>query len=119
MNNHTPVPTGFRGVAGNMGIKDPEDDFFVVISEVPANVAAVFTQSRFAGPSVLLSRRACAEGRARGVITLARNANVATGRVGDENAQEIQERGAAAAGVSPTEIIIASTGVIVAWKSVV
>ena len=112
MNNHTPVPTGFRGVAGNMGIKDPEDDFFVVISEVPANVAAVFTQSRFAGPSVLLSRRACAEGRARGVITLARNANVATGRVGDENAQEIQERVAAAAGVRPTEILIASTGVI-------
>ena len=112
MNNHTPVPTGFRGVAGNMGIKDPEDDFFVVISEVPANVAAVFTQSRFAGPSVLLSRRASAEGRARGVITLARNANVATGRVGDENAQEIQERVAAAAGVRPTEILIASTGVI-------
>ena len=112
MNNHTPVPTGFRGVAGNMGIKDPEDDFFVVISEVPANVAAVFTQSRFAGPSVLLSRRACAEGRARGVITLARNANVATGRVGDENAQEIQERVAASAGVRPTEILIASTGVI-------
>ncbi|HIY41789.1 MAG TPA: bifunctional glutamate N-acetyltransferase/amino-acid acetyltransferase ArgJ [Candidatus Nocardiopsis merdipullorum] len=112
MNNHTPVPAGFRGVAGNMGIKDPEDDFFVVISEVPANVAAVFTQSRFAGPSVLLSRRAGAEGRARGVITLARNANVATGRVGDENAQEIQERVAAAAGVRPTEILIASTGVI-------
>lgn|SRR5699024_2573288 len=112
MNNHTPVPAGFRGVAGNMGIKDPEDDFFVVISEVPANVAAVFTQSRFAGPSVLLSRRASAEGRARGVITLARNANVATGRVGDENAQEIQERVAAAAGVRPTEILIASTGVI-------
>ena len=112
MNNHTPVPAGFRGVAGNMGIKDPSDDFFVVISEVPANVAAVFTQSRFAGPSVLLSRRASAEGRARGVITLARNANVATGRVGDENAQEIQERVAAAAGVRPTEILIASTGVI-------
>ena len=112
MSNHTPVPSGFRGVVGNMGIKDPEDDFFVVISEVPANVAAVFTQSRFAGPSVLLSRRAGAEGRARGVITLARNANVATGRVGDENAQEIQERVAAAAGVRPTEILIASTGVI-------
>src|SRR5699024_8388212 len=77
-----------------------------------SNVAVVFTQSRFAGPSVLRSRRACAEGRARGVITLARNANVATGRVGDENAQEIQERVAAAAGVRPTEILIASTGVI-------
>ena len=112
MSNHTPVPAGFRGVAGNMGIKDPKDDFFVVVSEVPANVAAVFTQSRFAGPSVLLSRRAGADGRARGVITIARNANVATGRPGDENAHEIQERVAAAAGVRPEEVLIASTGVI-------
>src|SRR5699024_9173533 len=101
MNNHTPVPAGFRGVAGNMGIKDPEDDFFVVISEVPANVAAVFTQSRVAGPSLLISRRARPEGRARGVISHGRNANVATGGAGDENPQEIQDRVAAAAGVPP------------------
>lgn len=112
MSNHTPVPSGFRGVVGNMGIKDPEDDFFVVISEVPANVAAVFTQSRFAGPSVLLSRSAAADGRAHGVITIARNANVATGRTGEDNAHEIQGRVATAVGVRPEEILIASTGVI-------
>ncbi|NYH52184.1 MULTISPECIES: bifunctional glutamate N-acetyltransferase/amino-acid acetyltransferase ArgJ [Nocardiopsis] len=112
MSSQTPVPAGFRGVAGNIGIKDPQDDFFAVVSEVPASVSAVFTRSRFAGPSVLLSRRAAADGRARGVTVIARNANVATGRIGDDYAREVQERVARAAGVAPEEILVASTGVI-------
>ncbi|MDE3720791.1 bifunctional glutamate N-acetyltransferase/amino-acid acetyltransferase ArgJ [Nocardiopsis sp. N85] len=112
MSSNTPVPAGFRGVAGNIGIKDPNDDFFAVVSEVPAHVSAVFTRSRFAGPSVLLSRRAAADGLARGVTVIARNANVATGGTGEENARELQERVAEAAGVGSDEILVASTGVI-------
>ncbi|MFC9088936.1 bifunctional glutamate N-acetyltransferase/amino-acid acetyltransferase ArgJ [Nocardiopsis dassonvillei] len=112
MSSQTPVPAGFRGVAGNIGIKDPNDDFFAVVSEVPARVSAVFTRSRFAGPSVLLSRRSAADGSARGVAVIARNANVATGRVGDSHARELQERVARAAGVPPEEVLVASTGVI-------
>ncbi|PDP85465.1 bifunctional ornithine acetyltransferase/N-acetylglutamate synthase [Glycomyces fuscus] len=112
MSSQTPVPAGFRGVAGNIGIKDPNDDFFAVVSEVPARVSAVFTRSRFAGPSVLLSRRAAADGSARGVAVIARNANVATGRVGDDHAHELQERVARAAGVPAEEVLVASTGVI-------
>ncbi|MFL1376241.1 MULTISPECIES: bifunctional glutamate N-acetyltransferase/amino-acid acetyltransferase ArgJ [unclassified Nocardiopsis] len=112
MSSKTPVPAGFRGVAGNIGIKDPNDDFFAVVSEVPAHVSAVFTRSRFAGPSVLLSRRAAADGEARGVTVIARNANVATGGVGEANARELQERVAAAAGVRADEVLVASTGVI-------
>ncbi|QUX29779.1 bifunctional glutamate N-acetyltransferase/amino-acid acetyltransferase ArgJ [Nocardiopsis akebiae] len=112
MSSQTPVPAGFRGVAGNIGIKDPDDDFFAVVSEVPARVSAVFTRSRFAGPSVLLSRRSAADGSARGVAVIARNANVATGRVGDSHARELQERVARAAGVPPEEVLVASTGVI-------
>jgi glutamate N-acetyltransferase/amino-acid N-acetyltransferase len=111
MISQTPVPAGFRGVAGNIGIKDPKDDFFAVVSEVPAHVSAVFTRSRFAGSSVVLSRRAAADGRARGVTVIARNANVAT-MTGEENAREVQERVARAAGVLPEEMLIASTGVI-------
>ncbi|WP_159943570.1 bifunctional glutamate N-acetyltransferase/amino-acid acetyltransferase ArgJ [Nocardiopsis sp. FR6] len=112
MSSQTPVPAGFRGVAGNIGIKDPKDDFFAVVSEVPAHVSAVFTRSRFAGPSVLLSRRAAADGSARGVAVIARNANVATGRPGDEHARELQERVARAAGVASEDVLVASTGVI-------
>ncbi|MFE1167290.1 bifunctional glutamate N-acetyltransferase/amino-acid acetyltransferase ArgJ [Nocardiopsis sp. NPDC058789] len=112
MSSKTPVPAGFVGVAGNIGIKDPQDDFFTVVSQVPTAVSAVFTQSRFAGPSVRLSREAAADGRARGVTVIARNANVATGQIGTADAREVQEGVARAAGVDPDEILIASTGVI-------
>ncbi|PWV52304.1 bifunctional glutamate N-acetyltransferase/amino-acid acetyltransferase ArgJ [Nocardiopsis sp. L17-MgMaSL7] len=112
MSSKTPVPAGFVGVAGNIGIKDPQDDFFTVVSQVPTAVSAVFTQSRFAGPSVRLSREAAADGRARGVTVIARNANVATGQIGTADAREVQEGVARAAGVDPDQILIASTGVI-------
>ena len=112
MSSHTPVPAGFVGVAGNMGIKDPDDDFFAVVSQAPAAVSAVFTRSRFAGPSVRLSREAAADGRARGVTVLARNANVATGQIGTRDAREVRERVARAAGVDPEALLLASTGVI-------
>ena len=112
MSNKTPVPAGFVGVAGNIGIKDPQDDFFAVVSQAPAVVSAVFTLSRFAGPSVRLSREAAADGHARGVTVIARNANVATGQIGTADAREVQEGVARAAGVEPDDILIASTGVI-------
>ncbi|MFB8770793.1 bifunctional glutamate N-acetyltransferase/amino-acid acetyltransferase ArgJ [Nocardiopsis alba] len=112
MSSQTPVPAGFVGVAGNMGIKDPKDDFFAVVSQTPAVVSAVFTRSRFAGPSVRLSRDAAADGRARGVTVVARNANVATGQIGTRDAREVQERVARAAGIDPDDLLIASTGII-------
>src|SRR5699024_2563257 len=66
----------------------------------------------FAGPSVVLSRDHTAGGRARGVVVVAGNANVATGEQGMANAREVLDRAAGAAGVEPEELLIASTGVI-------
>ncbi|MEV0946954.1 bifunctional glutamate N-acetyltransferase/amino-acid acetyltransferase ArgJ [Rhodococcus sp. NPDC049939] len=106
------APKGFRGITKNMGLKDVGDDFAAVVSEVPCRSAAVFTQSRFAGPSVVLSRESAALHAARGVVVLSRNANVATGRVGAENAAEVRHRVAEIAGIAPDELIIGSTGVI-------
>jgi glutamate N-acetyltransferase/amino-acid N-acetyltransferase len=95
-----------------MGLKDVEDDFTAVVSEVPARSAAVFTKSRFAGPSVVLSRESAALHRSRGMVVLSRNANVATGRAGAEHAWEVRRRVAETAGIRPEELVIASTGVI-------
>jgi glutamate N-acetyltransferase/amino-acid N-acetyltransferase len=112
MQAETPYPRGFRSVSANMGLKDVEDDFTAVVSEVPARSAAVFTRSRFAGPSVLLSRESAARQQARGMVVISRNANVATGRAGAEHAEEVRRRVATIAGVAPEELVIASTGVI-------
>ncbi|MEU7972980.1 bifunctional glutamate N-acetyltransferase/amino-acid acetyltransferase ArgJ [Micromonospora sp. NPDC049089] len=106
------VPQGFRAVVANAGLKDDEDDFTALVSEVPAVSAAVFTRSRFAGPSVVLSRSAASTSSARGVVVLSRNANVATGKEGLENAREVRSTVARAVGLDDDELLIASTGVI-------
>jgi glutamate N-acetyltransferase / amino-acid N-acetyltransferase len=108
-----PVPHGFQVHAGHAGLlADGRDDFTVLLSEVPAVASAMFTRSRFAGPSVALSREAVQDLRARGVVVLARNANVATGADGMQHAAEVRRRVADAAGIAESELLIASTGVI-------
>jgi glutamate N-acetyltransferase/amino-acid N-acetyltransferase len=108
----TDWPRGFRAFAANAGIKDDTTDFSVVIGDPGTVSVAAFTKSRFAGCSVLRSRAHAATGRARGVVTISKNANVATGSEGDRNAGEVLEAVASAVGASPTELLIGSTGVI-------
>lgn len=105
-------PQGFSSIIANLGIKDSRDDFMAVVSDVPASVSAMFTQSRFAGPSVTLSRQVAQRDTARGVVVIARNANVATGPEGLANAEEVRAGVARAVGVDAQELVIASTGVI-------
>lgn len=113
-NNSSSVawPTGFSGYTGHGGIRESGDDISVVVSDRPAVSAAMFTQSHFAGPAVLLSRKHAAGRRLRAVTTLAQNANVATGRQGAANAAEVVDRVADLAGVPADEVLIGSTGVI-------
>lgn len=109
----TREPAGFVVHTAPVGlVGDGRDDFTVLASTVPTQVSAVFTKSRFSGPSVVLSRAAAADGHARGVVVVARNANVATGPEGESNAREVRDGVAAATGLSPDEMLIASTGVI-------
>ncbi|MDM4721517.1 bifunctional glutamate N-acetyltransferase/amino-acid acetyltransferase ArgJ [Micromonospora sp. WMMA1363] len=108
-----PGPRGFAVHTAHVGIRDGDrDDLTILFSTVPAAVSAVFTRSRFAGPSVALSRVAVADGRARGVVVVAGNANVATGVQGTENARELRALAAKATGVAEEELLVASTGVI-------
>ena len=106
------APQGFRSATMNLGLKDVGDDFTVVVSEVPARSAAVFTRSRFSGPSVVLSRDAAPLQRSRGMVVLSRNANVATGSAGAEHAAEVRRRVADIVGIASEELVIGSTGVI-------
>ena len=105
-------PKGFLVHTANIGLREQGDDFTVIASEVPAVCSAVFTKSRFAGPSVLLSREAVADRSARGVVVLAANANVATGEEGLKNASEVRGAIARLLEAGDDQILIASTGVI-------
>ena len=77
---------------------------------VPA--AGVFTRSRFAGPSVVISRQHVADGWARAMVVVSKNANVANGPVGFDDARELVEGVAARLGCDAADVLVASTGVI-------
>jgi glutamate N-acetyltransferase/amino-acid N-acetyltransferase len=107
------LPTGFRAAVGASGLRSGGgDDIAVVVSDRPCASSGLFTRSRFAGPSVVVSRPRAAAGTARAFVVVAGNANVATGPRGRADAEELADRAAAAAGVAPTELLVASTGVI-------
>jgi glutamate N-acetyltransferase / amino-acid N-acetyltransferase len=107
-----PLPQGFRCHVANIGIKDHSDDFVVVSSESACSAAGLFTTSSFAGPSVVVSRRHIADGLARAVVVISKNANVATGATGLADAEEVVASVGARLGVDATDVLIASTGVI-------
>ena len=106
------LPQGFRAHVTNVGIKDTTDDFTLVVADASCAAAGLFTQSRFAGPSVLVSREHVADGKALGIVVISKNANVATGEEGMNNAREVVAGVARAIGCNDKEILIASTGVI-------
>jgi glutamate N-acetyltransferase/amino-acid N-acetyltransferase len=108
----TALPTGFRSFVTNVGVKDSSKDFTVVMADGPCVAAGVFTQSRFAGPSVVISRRNIADLSAQAVVVISKNANVATGDEGIRHAEEVTASVATKLGINPNDVLIASTGVI-------
>lgn len=108
----TALPLGFSSFVTNVGVKDSTKDFTVVMADGPCSAAGVFTQSRFAGPSVIISRRNVADLSARAVVVISKNANVATGDEGMRHAEEVTSSVASALGLNSSEVLIASTGVI-------
>ena len=108
----TDLPQGFSVHVANIGIKDDTNDVMILHCETLATTAGVFTQSRFAGPSVAISRHNVSSGTARAVTVISKNANVATGDTGYANAEEITQLVGAAIDADPSDIIIGSTGVI-------
>ena len=106
------LPKGFGAYVANIGIKDLTSDFTLVVADKTCAASGVFTQSRFAGPSVILSRENIADLSARAVVVISKNANVATGDEGMSNAREVVNAVAQKIGCEAKNVLLASTGVI-------
>jgi glutamate N-acetyltransferase / amino-acid N-acetyltransferase len=106
------LPSGFGAHVANVGVKDDTDDFVVIAAPEPVAAAGVFTRSRFAGPSVTISRDHLATGRARGIVIVSKNANVANGDVGERDALDLLAAVGARLGCRADDLLLASTGVI-------
>jgi len=107
----TPVP-GFRVAGLHAGIKREAKDLALIVSDVPASAAAVFTQSTVVGAPVEVSRERVKSGRARGVVVNSGCSNVAMGARGVRDAQTMARVAAKAVGCDENEMLVASTGVI-------
>jgi glutamate N-acetyltransferase/amino-acid N-acetyltransferase len=107
-----PQPQGFLSMAKNVGIKDETLDLAVIYSTVRARAAAMFTRSRFPGAPVIVGRAHISDGFAQAIVVNSKNANVATGQQGIEDAVEMCQLVAKELGIDHRDVLPFSTGVI-------
>jgi glutamate N-acetyltransferase/amino-acid N-acetyltransferase len=105
-------PQGFLSLAKNVGIKDNTLDLTVIYSTVRARAAAMFTRNRFPGAPVIVGRKHIANGFAQALVINSKNANVAMGKQGIDNAIETCRIVGEELGVNPYDVLPFSTGVI-------
>ena len=105
-------PKGFLSLAKNVGIKDNTLDLTVIYSEVRARAAAMFTKSRFPGAPVIVGRKHIADGYVQALVINSKNANVAMGKQGLDNALETCRIVAEELAINYRDVLPFSTGVI-------
>jgi len=109
------APKGFSAAGIACGIKKNGNlDLALIVSYRPASAAAVFTLNKAQAAPVLVSRArlAASGGRARVVVINSGCANACTGPEGMRTAEEMADAAARAGFVEPSEVLVASTGVI-------
>ena len=108
------LPVGYRYAATYAGIRAvAKDDLALIVSALPANAAAVFTQNRVQAAPVRLARQnlKTSKGQAGAILINAGNANCAT-RTGDRVALASCRTAAKLLRLKPNQVLPASTGVI-------
>jgi glutamate N-acetyltransferase/amino-acid N-acetyltransferase len=105
-------PQGFLAAAKNVGIKDDTLDMTVIFSSVRARAAAMFTRNRFPGAPVIVGREHIADGFAQAIVVNSKNANVATGQRGIDDALATCHLVAGELGIDSRDVLPFSTGVI-------
>src|SRR3954465_7968543 len=109
------TPLGFRAAGVSAGIKaSGNPDLALLVSDVPAVAAAVFTTNRAQAAPVLVSREHLARsgGVARAIVVNSGCANACTGDAGMAVARAMAAATAALVGCPLEQVLVASTGVI-------
>ncbi len=105
--------SGFKaaGVAAGIKKKDKKD-LGLMVSQVPANVAGVFTKNRVKAAPVILDRERIKTGVCQAIVVNSGNANCCTGEQGIRDAKTMASLAASELGISEDLVLVASTGVI-------
>ena len=104
---------GFRAAGMHCGIRKNQQkkDLALVVSDVPCAAAAVYTQNKVYGAPITVTRENIQNGIAQAIICNSGNANTCNAD-GVEKAELTCALTARALGLTPSDIVIASTGVI-------
>ncbi len=105
--------SGFKAAGIAAGLKKKgKKDLGLMVSEVPATVAGVFTRNRVKAAPVILDRRRIKTGVCQAIIVNSGNANCCTGEQGIRDAETMANLAASELGISEDLVLVASTGVI-------
>jgi len=104
---------GFKANGVHCGIRHnrTKRDLALIVSEVPASAAAVYTTNLVKGAPLTVTKQNIANGKAQAVICNSGNANTCNAN-GIEIATQMCELVAKATGVKADDVVVASTGVI-------
>jgi len=109
------LPRGFTYTGMHCGLKKTKLDLGLLLSNVPASAAAVFTTNQVAAAPVVLCRAHMQRSRQkiRGIIVNSGNANCCSGPEGYAASVATADRLAQELGcIDPSQILVCSTGVI-------
>jgi glutamate N-acetyltransferase/amino-acid N-acetyltransferase len=110
------APKGFTASGVYAGIKEnptKKPDLGLLLSEVSAVTAAVFTENKVKAAPIIISKNNLeqSEYRIRAAVANSGNANACVAD-GLQNAERMTKAAAKALGITPEEVVAASTGVI-------
>ena len=106
------APLGFKTAGVYCGIKRKRNDLALIVSDVDAAVAGVFTTNVVKAPCVTINQAYLEEGIARAIVVNSGNANACNGDQGFTDAAQMVKIAADSLGVPARRVFSASTGVI-------
>ncbi|AWB46216.1 N-acetylglutamate synthase [Paenibacillus sp. CAA11] len=107
------TPRGFQAGGLHCGLKKTtRNDLGVILCEVPAVSAAVYTTNIFQAAPLKVTRESLANRLLRAVVVNSGNANACTGMQGEADAYAMRSQAAEVLGLSEADVAVASTGVI-------
>ncbi|ABS23061.1 bifunctional glutamate N-acetyltransferase/amino-acid acetyltransferase ArgJ [Bacillus cytotoxicus] len=106
-------PQGFSAIGIKAGLKKEKKDLGVIVCDVPAICAAVYTTNQIQAAPVQVTKESIGvDGTLQVIIVNSGNANACTGMKGLEDAYEMRALTAKQFSIKESDVAVASTGVI-------
>ena len=108
----TLLPLKFSASGINCGVRKYRPDIGIIISDVDAVAAGVFTLNQMRAAPVVYSQKLVPSSCVRAIVTNSGQANAATGAEGVQTNLQLVQAAADYLQIKPDQVLIASTGVI-------